>query len=521
MADSTTTHETTQIDSSSAGDSSAKSRQPILEARGIHKRFFGIKALQDVHAAFYPGEVVAVMGENGAGKSTLMKCLAGVHQPTEGEIYYEGEPTVIRNVAQATELGIAFIHQELNLAENLTVGANIFLGREPRTLGFINNQEIESKTTTLLHKLGIDISSTTLVQELSIGRQQMVEIAKALSQDAKLLIMDEPTSSLTQAEVEILFEQVRELRAAGMCVVFISHRMAEVEEIADRVIVLRDGQNSGELSKENITHDQIVSLMVGRDLDLSQKTEANERGAERIRITKLRSKYFPNHEVSFHLHAGEIVGMAGLVGAGRTELARTLFGIDPAEGGKIEMDGDFIRIQTPRDAIAQGIALVPEDRKEQGIILDMAIKDNAAMPGLPHHQKWTFVKDGSIRKVGEEVRQKLNVKSTDVDQPVGALSGGNQQKVVLGKWMALKPRVFILDEPTRGIDVMSKAEIYDIIRKMAKDSGAAILMISSDLEEILRIADRTLVMHEGALAGQISRDDMTEESIMNLATGKM
>ena len=494
-------------------------KTPLIEARGIHKRFLAVHALNDVSASFFEGEVVAVMGENGAGKSTLMKCLAGVHVPNEGEIRFEGEEVTIPNVNRASELGVVFIHQELNLADNLSVGANIFLGREPKTkLGFIDHQEIYRCTAALIDQLGMSFSPDTRVSDLSIGHQQMVEIAKALSQDARVLIMDEPTSSLTQHETDVLFKLVKDLREKGLCIVFISHRLAEVNEIADRVIVLRDGQNSGELPREDIDHDRMVALMVGRELNLHHKTQGKA-GDVRLTLKEVQVAHAPDEKVTFELRSGEIAAMAGLVGAGRTELAQAIFGIGGLLGGSMEVDGTPVKISDPRDAIAAGLAYVPEDRKQHGVIIEMAIRDNVVMAGLDRYQQYGFVQQARHEEVAEEAKSQLNVKSPTVSKEVGLLSGGNQQKVVLAKWMSLGPKVLLLDEPTRGIDVGSKSEIYEAIEKMA-DEGAAVLFISSEMEEVLRVADRILVMHEGRLAGDLTGNDMTEERIMQLATGQ-
>ncbi len=491
---------------------------PLLEARCLHKRFQGVHALDNVDAIFRAGEIVAVMGENGAGKSTLMKVLAGVHAPDAGVVFWEGKEVTIPDVQTATRLGIAFIHQELNLADNLSVGANVFLGREPKKAGvFVDSRAVRAKTQALLADLGVTFGPDTPVSELSIGHQQMVEIAKALSQDAKLLIMDEPTSSLSARETERLFALVRRLREKGLCIVFISHRMAEVDELADRVIVLRDGRNSGELAKEDISRERIVSLMVGRDLQLPEK-KAAVTGEERLVVSALRTRRFPAEAVSFSLHGGEIVGIAGLVGAGRTELARALFGIDAPVDGTVTVDGTALKSGNPRAAIDAGLAFVPEDRKAQGVILDMAIRDNVAMAGLHKLSAAGFANDPVITEMAELMRERLNIRTPDVKKPVFQLSGGNQQKVAIAKWLVLQPKVFLLDEPTRGVDVGAKSEIYAVIEKLAED-GAAVLFISSELEEILRVSDRVLVMHEGRLAGELTRAELTEEAVMRLATG--
>ena len=494
--------------------------QPLLEARAISKRFGGVRALEGVSASFHAGEIVAVMGENGAGKSTLMKCLAGVHQPNEGKVAVDGELTQIPDVRAAENLGIAFIHQELNLAENLNIGANVYLGREPRILGpFFNQREIRAHTRKLLGDLELEISPDTPVRNLSIGHRQMVEIAKALSQKARILIMDEPTSSLSLHETRVLFRLVKKLRDEGMCIVFISHRMAEVEEIADRVIVLRDGRNSGELGREEISRDRIVSLMVGRKLVVHEKA-GGETGEVLLEVRDLRVARFPDVPMNFELRSGEVVGMAGLVGAGRTEAVRAIFGIDRSLGGAVRVNGQPVSIKHPQDAIRAGLALVPEDRKAQGVILNLAIRDNVAMVGMNRWQQAGFVKDRQIDKRAEEARESLRIQTPSIRQQVAMLSGGNQQKVVLAKWMPLRPRIFLLDEPTRGIDVGSKSEIYEVIDQMTAE-GAAVLAISSELEEVLRISDRVIVMHEGRVAGEVSRNDpeFSEEGIMQLATG--
>ena len=494
---------------------------PLLQARGLHKHFTGVHALQDVSAEFYPGEVVAVMGENGAGKSTLMKCLAGVHQPEAGVIEWDGHPVRMDSTRRAEALGIAFIHQELNLCDNLSIAENVFLGREPRHARvFVDRTTMRHRTAELLARVGLSVSPDERVDRLSIGRRQLVEIARALSQQARLVIMDEPTSSLTKTEADILFRVVRELKAAGVCVVFISHRIPEVMAVADRVTVLKDGKNSGSLTREEMTPERIVSLMVGRDLDLTQRRPADVKsGATLLSVRGLRTAVWPRHEVSFDLCAGEITGMAGLVGAGRSEIARALFGIDRPVAGSVIINGATLIPGNPRAAIAAGIAFAPEDRKEQGLILEMAISDNIALPGLPRLSRAGFVNDRAVNAQAEQMRQRLSIRTTDIHQAAGHLSGGNQQKVVLAKWLALQPAVFLLDEPTRGVDVGSKREIYEVIESLAAQ-GAAVLMISSDLEEVLRLSDRVLVLHEGRLAGELSHARMSEEAVMSLATGR-
>ena len=411
------------------------------------------------------------------------------------------------------------IHQELNLATNLTVGANIFLGREPKTGGLIDERAISERSREFLDKVGLDVSPDTLVGDLTIGKQQLVEIAKALSVDAKILIMDEPTSSLSSRETERLFEVVKDLRDRGVGIVYISHRLAEVVELADRVVVLRDGENAGSLGKDEIDHDRMVSLMVGREL--SQFYAHNPQGPGDVVMTvdSVRTPVHPEHEVNFTLRAGEIVGLAGLVGAGRTELLETLFGVAPALGGHLEVCGKSVAFQNPREAIAAGVALVPEDRKQQGLIIDMAVGDNLSLAALKRDQKNGFLNFRAEKEISVEMTDKMRIKTPSDRQIVRFLSGGNQQKVVLGKWLAMRPKVLLLDEPTRGIDIGAKQEIYSLMEELA-ESGVAILFVSSEMEEILGMSDRALVMHEGRITGELSREELGEEAVMHLATGR-
>jgi ribose transport system ATP-binding protein len=495
---------------------------PTLEARGICKRFPGVRALHDVSLHVRPGEVLALLGENGAGKSTLMKILAGVQPADEGELLLDGEPVVIDSVQTALGLGISLIHQELNLADNLSVGANIFLGREPRRFGLIDKQRIHEESQRFLDAVGLDVSPETIAGTLSIGRQQLVEIAKALSVHARVLIMDEPTSSLTQGEADRLFEVIRDLRSRGVSIIYISHRLSEVQELADRVTVLRDGENAGDLSREELSHDAMVKLMVGRDVSQFYARTPHEAGEVVFEVEDLRTLAFPEHAVSFSLRAGEIVGMAGLVGAGRTELLRTLFGIDRPVTGTIRVTGDPVRLRHSGDAIAHGLALVPEDRKAQGLVLGMPVSENVSLPGLSRNRRWGLFRDGHVEtQATSEMISRLRIKTPSARQVARYLSGGNQQKVVLGKWLTLAPKVLLLDEPTRGIDVGAKQEIYRLMEQLASQ-GMAILFVSSEMEEILGMSDRVLVMHEGRLTGELVRSatTLTEEAVMHLATGR-
>ena len=493
---------------------------PLLEVRGLTKRFPGVRALTDVSMTLGRGEVVAVIGENGAGKSTLMKILAGVQRPDEGEIRVEGKPVEIGSVQAAMDLGIALIHQELNLADNLDVAANIFLGREPRRMGFIDRRRMCEEAEQFIGRVGLDVSPRTIVATLPIGRQQMVEIAKALSVNARVLIMDEPTSSLTQHETEQLFKVVKDLRSRGISVIYISHRLGEVKELADRVVVLRDGRNAGELKREDVSHDRMVKLMVGRDVSQFYPHTPHAPGEVVLGVDRLRTAAHPRHELSFEVRTGEMVGVAGLVGAGRPEMLQAIFGVVPAVGGTIRVAGRDVAIRSAVDAIRSGIALVPEDRKQQGLILEMAVRENMSLPSLRRTQRAGFLDNASERKISAEMIEALNVKTPGDRQVVQYLSGGNQQKVVIGKWLAMSPRVLLLDEPTRGIDVGAKQEIYRLMEKLVR-GGVAILFVSSEMEEVLGMSDRTLVMHEGRITGELKRGELSEEAIMNLATGRV
>ena len=493
---------------------------PLLEVSNLTKRFPGVLALEGVSLTLARGEVLAVIGENGAGKSTLMKILAGVQRPDAGEMRVAGVPVHFHGVRDALEAGIALIHQELNLSDNLDVGANIFLGREPRRFGFIDHARVAREAAPLLCSLGLDCVPRTLVRDLSIGRQQMVEIAKALSVNARVLIMDEPTSSLTQHETAQLYRVIRDLRGRGVSLVYISHRLAEVQELADRVVVLRDGRNAGELARAEIDHDRMVKLMVGRDLSQFYQRRAHDIGPPLLRVAGLRTPAHPREPLDFEVRAGEIVGVAGLVGAGRTELLRTLFGIDRAAGGTIHLHGTELKLRSPRDAIRAGVALVPEDRKQQGVILEMAVRQNLSLAGERRHARGGVFRNGAhAAAVAREMIAQLRIKTPHDGQPVQFLSGGNQQKVALGKWLPLEPRLLLLDEPTRGIDIGAKQEIYKLMEELA-GRGVAILFVSSEMAEILGMSDRALVMHQGRITGELTRARLSEEAVMHLATGR-
>lgn len=476
-------------------------------------------ALGGVSLAIRAGEVLALIGENGAGKSTLMKVMGGVVQPDEGEILVDGKPTRIDSVRKSTEIGIGFIHQELSALDNLDVAGNVFLGREPRKFGLLDLDKMRRDTAEVLRPLGLDVSPDTPVAQLSLAQRQLVEIAKALSQNARVIIMDEPTSSLTLAETGRLLELVKDLRNRGVAIVYISHRLSEVTEVADRVVGLRDGKNAGDLAREEITHDRMVSLMVGRELSRHEVTAHTGEKQVRVKVRGLRTRRYPDREVSFDVHGGEVLCLAGLVGAGRSEVAQAIFGTDTRIAGTVELDGEAVRPDSPQAAITAGVGLVPEDRRHVGLLVEWTIRENMTLPSLARFSAAGLIRSAPEREAAMAQAKSLGVKAPTVEVAAANLSGGNQQKVVLGKWLMRDLRLLILDEPTRGVDVGAKAEIYALIRELA-DRNVAVLMISSDMEEVLGVSTRIAVMHEGSLAGFLDRDEATEEGIMRLAVGR-
>jgi ribose transport system ATP-binding protein len=493
---------------------------PLLEMRGISKRFPGVVALDSVNLHVGRGEVVALVGENGAGKSTLMKILGGVHQPDAGEIRLDGQPVKIQNVNDANRRGIAFIHQELNVLDNLDVAANVFLGREPvNALGLINRRKVYADTEPFLTRLGLQVSPRMRLDRLSLAHQQMVEIAKALSLNARVLIMDEPTSSLTLSETNRLLELVCELSDQGVSVIYISHRLGEIDQCADRVMVLRDGRNVGELSHDEATHDKLVSLMVGREIKNYYVQSDAPKTPGFFKVRNAVSSLYPGKSVSFDAAGGEILGFAGLVGAGRSEMAKAVAGLDVSPQKEVFLDGKSIAINTPRDAIENGIYLTPENRRTEGLVVEMTVRENVSLPSLRNFSRFGLIQRKRESQVARQQVDSLQIKTPTVETRVLNLSGGTQQKVVLGKWLAMTPRVMILDEPTRGIDVGAKAEIYRLMRELA-GQGTVILMISSDMEEVLNVSDRVAVMHEGEITGVLDRADCTEQNIMQLAVGQ-
>jgi ribose transport system ATP-binding protein len=494
----------------------------VLRLTAISKSYPGVRAVDRVSLSVRKGEVLALIGENGAGKSTLMKILGGVVKPDSGAIQIDGQERASLEVADSMASGIAFVHQELNLFDNLDVGANVLIGREPLyggPLKLVDRKATRRIVDPLLKRLDVDFEVDDLVSDLSLAQRQLLEIVKALSLNARIVIMDEPTSSLTSTETERLMRIIGELKLDGVSVIFITHRLNEVERCADRVVVLRDGSVVGEIDRAGINHDAMIRLMIGRDLKSLYIPPKAPPGEHVLEVIGLRTPAHPKHALSISLQAGEILGMAGLIGAGRTELARTLFGIDAALGGEIRLNGAPVSVHSPRDAISHGIYLVPEDRKRCSLVLEDSVAENISLANMKAFSRYLLIDRSEERENALRQRQSLNIKTASVETVVGTLSGGNQQKVVLAKWLSMKPKVMMFDEPTRGIDVGSKSEIYGLMRRLA-DSGVAILMISSDMEEVIGVSDRIVVMQEGAISGTLARDQFSEENVMRLAVGR-
>lgn len=498
---------------------------PVLTVRGVSKAFPGVQALDKVDFEANVGQVTALLGENGAGKSTLMKILSGVYKADEGEIYLNGTQIQPQNPHQAQESGISIIYQEFNLTPNQNVYTNIFLGREPMQkgllgrLGFVDGRYMRRNSDQLLAQVGARFSKDRLVRNLSVAEQQMVEIAKALSVQAKVIIMDEPSSALGKEEVRVLFGIIQDLKEQGLAIIFITHRLEEVFEIADRAIVFRDGRRAGEVKVSDATADQIIGLMVGRALDRSHMHERVAATQDVVLEVRNLNRKGILHEINFELRRGEILGLAGLVGAGRTETARAIFGADRIDTGEIYIDGKLVEIGSPDSAVKAGLALVPEGRQTQGLVLIQTVERNIALPNLDSLSRNKFINRGKMRRLVVKYVDKLNIRTPSIEQRVLNLSGGNQQKVVLAKWLASDPKVLILDEPTRGIDVGAKAEVYAIMNDLAQQ-GIGIIMISSEMPEILAMSDRILVMCEGRMMGELTRSEATQERIMTLASGQ-
>jgi len=498
----------------------------LLRMRAISKRFPGVQALSDVSLEVLPGEVHALLGENGAGKSTLLKILSGAERPDSGEIEFAGETLALASPHDAQRLGIVTIYQEFTLAPNMTIAENVFIGREPGKAGFVNWRRMVAETRDITTRLGLELKPTALVRDLSVAEQQLVEIARALSMRSRLIVMDEPTSALSSTEVEKLFRIVRDLKAHGLAIIFVTHRLEEVMQICDRCTVLRDGRQVGSGPIAETTVDGIIRLMVGRQVKAlfahREKAALGDVALKVEGLTRRGNAQDPHasvlDQVNLEVRAGEILGIAGLVGAGRTEMARAIFGADPFDAGRISVHGAEVHVGSPQDAIRHGIGLVPEDRKQQALFLALAVRTNISMAAHDRIARWRFfIDEQAERGLVEEYRKALNIRMASPDQLVLNLSGGNQQKVVLARWLALRPKVLIVDEPTRGIDVGAKVEVHNLLFEMAR-SGIAVIAISSELPEILAISDRIVTMREGRATGNVAREQASEEMLMAMMT---
>ncbi|WP_411679614.1 sugar ABC transporter ATP-binding protein [Clostridium thailandense] len=495
-------------------------KKPLLEMVGISKSFPGVKALQDVNLKVHGGEVIALLGENGAGKSTLMKILSGVYKKDEGKIFIEENEVDIQGIKHAERLGITIIHQELSVLPNLTVAENIFLGNEKFDKGTrkIDKKWMRERSLSFLKQIGSNIDPDTLVKNINVGEMQMIEIAKALTKNSSIIIMDEPTTALTDVETRNLFSVIRKLREKGIAIVYISHRMDEIFEICDSITVLRDGKYVGHVETKEVTKDELITMMVGRKLEDQFPYKDVEKTKVLLKVDNISLKNRVK-DVSFQVKAGEILGVAGLMGAGRTELAKTIFGDYKKSSGEIYVEGEKVNINSPKDAIEYGISYLSEDRKKEGLILGMSVRENMTISNLKSYEKGFKRLNRKIEK--EEVDKyikKLSIKTPHQEQMMKNLSGGNQQKVIIAKWLMLLPKVLIIDEPTKGIDVGAKKEIYEVLNEL-KSAGKAVIMISSDMPELIGVSDRVIVMHEGKLTGELNRDELTQENIMKYAVG--
>ena len=492
--------------------------ETILKMQGIQKYFSGVHALNAVNFELQAGEIHALMGENGAGKSTLIKVLCGIHKRDGGSIELFGKEVDFDNIAQSQAAGISVIHQELNMMNHLTVAQNMFIGREFMNKGFIDDKAMEREAQTLFDKMGVKIDPTVKLGDLTVGKQQMVEIAKAVSRDCKLLVLDEPTAALTLPEVEELFKIMREMKAKGIGMIYISHRMDEINRISDRVTVMRDGEYVGTVNTAEVTKDDIVKMMVGRVIMGEQKACSTcPADAPVLLEVKHMNAGKEVKDVSFTLRKGEILGFAGLMGAGRTEVARALYGADPRQTGEIYLNGKKIKIKTPEQAVKHGICYLSEDRKRFGLMLDKSVTDNSAIASVDDFIKAGIINDSKMRQISAETNSLLRTKTPSMEQLLKNLSGGNQQKVIIARWLMKNSDIFIFDEPTRGIDVGAKSEIYALMEDLVKQ-GKSIIMISSELAEVLRMSDRIVVMCEGRKTGELDIKDATQENIMQLAT---
>lgn len=489
-----------------------------IEMKGVTKSFGSNYVLRGVDFDLKAGEVHALMGENGAGKSTLMNIMTGLHKKDEGQIFIDGKELLFDSPKAAENYGISFIHQEMITWPEMTVLENLFMGKEMKTsFGWIKTKEMQNKADNIFRELGIQIDFDKQMKTLSVGQQQLVEIAKTLMNDTEVIIMDEPTAALTDREIELLFKIMNQLKERNVAIVYISHRMEEIFKISDRVTVMRDGISISTKPTKETNYDEIVRQMVGRDLEDYYPTIESEKGEVILEVKGLsRSNLF--NEISFKLHSGEILGFSGLMGSGRTEIMRGIFGIDRLEKGDIFLEGEKVEIKTPNDAISKGIGFLTENRKDEGLFLDFSIRDNISMTAFEEFSKYGWINRKEETDFVDLLIKRLTVKTTDMELPASALSGGNQQKVVLAKWIGAGSKVLILDEPTRGVDVGAKKEIYSLMKELT-ERGVGIIMVSSDLPEVIGVSDRVIVVHEGKIAGELSKESLSEEKIMTLATG--
>ncbi len=489
----------------------------LLEMKNINKAFSGVQALKDAQFELKRGEVHAFMGENGAGKSTLMKILTGVYQRDSGDVLVDGKAVEYHNTAEALADGVVIVHQELNMMDDLKVYENIFIGRESMNAFFINDRENIKRTKELFDLIGVSINPSAKVGDLTVGQQQMVEIAKAVSHDAKIVVFDEPTSALTQTEIKELFTIIRDLRSRGIGIIYITHRMDEVFEISDRITVLRDGCYIGTAETKDTDKDRLISMMVGRELTEEVKTHSHvEEGAEIVLEVENLAAGRMVKDVSFNLRKGEILGISGLMGAGRTEMARLIYGAEQPDSGRIILHGKEVKIKSTADAVKMGIGYLSEDRRRFGVLTNRDIVDNTVLPSIDDYIKFGLINDRKARQDANTYNERVSTKMVSVDQLVKTLSGGNQQKVVVAKWLLKDSEILIFDEPTRGIDVGAKAEIYNIMQELA-DQGKSIIMISSEMQEILRMSDRVVVMCEGVVTATIPIEEATQEKILGFA----
>ncbi|RHW32855.1 sugar ABC transporter ATP-binding protein [Neobacillus notoginsengisoli] len=487
--------------------------------KAISKTFPGVKALQDVDFDLLPGEVHALLGENGAGKSTLVKIISGVYQKDHGEFVYKGKSIHFSSPLEAREAGISTVYQELSLMEHMDIGRNIFLGREGqnRILGILDKKRIYKDSMQYLKKVKLNISPYTLVKNLSIAEKQLVEIAKAISFNAEVIIFDEPTSSLSEEEANNLFILIEELKKSGIGIIYISHKMSEIAKISDRITVFRDGKKIATKYTKEITIDEVLKMMVGREISLMEKKIIENTNGELLRVKNL-SKKDSFQDISFYLNKGEILGFAGLVGAGRTEVMRAIYGADKLDSGEIMIDNKLVHIKNPHQAIAKGIVLVPEDRKGQGLFLNLGVDKNITISSLKDVSRFKVVNNKKNQDIAKKTVEKMNVKTPTIHQQISLLSGGNQQKCILGRCILLNPKVLIFDEPTRGIDVGAKSEIYKLMFELA-EQGIGIIVVSSELPEIMAVSDRVVVMHEGKITGELKEDQINQENIINYMVG--